>query len=117
MYDTNHPLLASKTAKSIELDERIPFISKLQRYSGLVNFRPRDFQQAEQVILKELEWKLQCATTIDVVEYYLSQGVVFSSDLLEEEMEVKEEEVEEEQDSERSEFKNLIHKFWKSDHE
>lgn len=59
-------------AKSIELDERIPFISKLQSYSGLKSFNAKEFAAAEIVILKELSWNLQCVTTIDILEYFLS---------------------------------------------
>ncbi|EAR87477.2 amine-terminal domain cyclin (macronuclear) [Tetrahymena thermophila SB210] len=72
-------------AKTIELDERIPFISKLKRYSNLVSYDSKEFYQVEQSILKELNWNLQCVTPIDVIEYYLSQGIVFSTDQFTEE--------------------------------
>lgn len=74
------------TAKSIELDERIPFITRLQRYSGLMMFKPREFAAAEQVILRELKWNLQCLTTVDLMDYYFSQGMLFSNDILTEEL-------------------------------
>lgn len=51
-------LISFHLAKTIELDERIPFISKLQSYSGLISFKPKDFATAEIVILKELSWNL-----------------------------------------------------------
>lgn len=66
-------------AKSIELDERIPFISKLKRYSNLVN-RTEEFTKTEAVFIKLLDWNLQCVTLIDLLEFYLSQGIIFSSD-------------------------------------
>jgi hypothetical protein len=40
-------------AKSIELDERVPFISKLKKYSSMTmhpevnSFRPEEFKSAE----------------------------------------------------------------------
>jgi hypothetical protein len=54
-------------AKSIELDERIPFISKLRKYSG-INQSTADFIRVEGIIVKNLNWNLQCVTTIDIVE-------------------------------------------------
>ena len=44
-------------AKSIELDERIPFISKLKRYSGLYN-TTKEFTAAETDFVKSLKWNL-----------------------------------------------------------
>jgi len=44
-------------AKSIELDERIPFISKLRKYSGL-NQSTSDFAKVEAIIIKNLNWNL-----------------------------------------------------------
>ncbi|KRW99686.1 Cyclin-like protein [Pseudocohnilembus persalinus] len=66
-------------AKSIELDERIPFISKLKRYSGIVH-KTFEVSQAEGVIVQALKWNLQCVTPIDIIEFYVSQGVIFSND-------------------------------------
>jgi len=54
-------------AKSIELDERIPFISKLRKYSG-INQSTADFTRVEGIIVKNLNWNLQCVTPIDIVE-------------------------------------------------
>ncbi len=65
----------------MELDERIPFISKLKRYSGLQN-KTEEFARVEGLIIKELQWNLQCVTLVDVIESYLAQGVVFGSDCL-----------------------------------
>lgn len=57
-------------AKSVELDEKIPFITKLKRYSGLSN-KTDEFTKAENVLVKELNWNLQCVTLIDLIEYFL----------------------------------------------
>lgn len=45
-------------AKAIELDERIPFISKLKRYSGLYNNTTKEFARAENDFVKALKWNL-----------------------------------------------------------
>lgn len=66
-------------AKSIELDERIPFIPKLKKYAAPV-YQIQDFKACEQKILTLLDWDLQLATNLDIMEYYLSQGVIFSND-------------------------------------
>ncbi len=34
------------------------------------------------VFLKHLDWNLQCCTLVDVLDFYLSQGVVYSNDQL-----------------------------------
>jgi hypothetical protein len=46
-----HPLLA----KTIELDMKIPFISKLKRYTKLDN-AVTEFKLAEQHLLKHFNW-------------------------------------------------------------
>lgn len=68
-------------AKAIELDERIPFISKLLNAASNL-FKPEEIRRAEHVLLEFFSWDLQTPTLIDMLEYYLSQGVVFSSDEL-----------------------------------
>lgn len=68
-------------AKAIELDERIPFISKLLSAASNL-FKPDEIRRAEHVLLEFFSWDLQTPTLIDMLEYYLSQGVVFSSDEL-----------------------------------
>lgn len=69
-------------AKTVELDERIPFISKLRKYSGLYN-TTQEFSRAEATAIKNLNWNLQCVTLIDVLEIYLSQAFIFASDFYE----------------------------------
>ena len=68
-------------AKAIELDERIPFISKLLNAASNL-FKPEEIRRAEHVVLAFFNWDLQTPTLIDMLEYYLSQGVVFSTDEL-----------------------------------
>lgn len=66
-------------AKTIELDERIPFISKLRRVAVL-NFNIDEFKAAELELLEHVDWNPQFTTTLEFVNFFLSQGVVFSSD-------------------------------------
>ena len=69
-------------AKAIELDSKIPFISKLLSVSSNL-FKADELRRIEHKILAFFAWDLQLPTIIDMLEYYLSQGVVFSSDFLE----------------------------------
>jgi len=67
------------TAKAVELDQRIPFISSLRKYA-FQDFKPEEIKRTEEIMLEILDWNTQFATLIDIVEYFLSQGVVFSND-------------------------------------
>lgn len=66
-------------AKSGELDERIPFISKLKKYTELTN-DPRDFKNIEVAIAEALQWNLQKVTFYSFVEFYLTAGVIVPQD-------------------------------------
>lgn len=66
-------------AKAIELDERIPYISKMVKYSGQ-DLNAEEVRQVEKRILELLDWELQTCTLLDIVEFYLAQGVLFSTD-------------------------------------
>lgn len=65
-------------AKSIELDARIPFISGLRKHS--FDYKSEEIKKTEEIMLEILDWNTQFCTLIDIVEYYLSQGIVFSND-------------------------------------
>ncbi|CAD8207174.1 unnamed protein product [Paramecium octaurelia] len=75
-------------AKAQELDERVPFISKLKRYASLTNhpeinqFSIQDFKSAERLIIQKMEWKLQRNTLLDRIEALLSFGVIDDDDSL-----------------------------------
>ncbi|CAD8115801.1 unnamed protein product [Paramecium sonneborni] len=75
-------------AKAQELDERIPFISKLKRYSSLTphpeinNFTTQEFCNAEKALIESLNWKLQKITLLDRIESLLSFGVIDDDDSL-----------------------------------
>ncbi|CAD8194273.1 unnamed protein product [Paramecium octaurelia] len=75
-------------AKAQELDERVPFISKLKRYASMTNhpeisqFSTQDFKSAEKQLIQQLEWKLQRNTLLDRIEALLSFGVIDDDDSL-----------------------------------
>ena len=50
-------LLFAFLAKAIELDMKIPFISKLRKYTSL-HYRPEEIKKAEIHIIKLLDWQL-----------------------------------------------------------
>lgn len=58
---------------------RIPYISGLRKYA-IQDFKPEEIKRTEEIMLEILDWNLQFATLIDLVEYFLCQGVVFSAD-------------------------------------
>jgi hypothetical protein len=54
LYASTCVMLAAKT---MELDERIPFISKLRKYAGLYN-TTQEFTRVEAILIKNLNWNL-----------------------------------------------------------
>lgn len=66
-------------AKSGELDERIPFISKLKKYTSLY-MSTEDFKKAEVAIAECLDWDIQKFTFYSFIETYLSAGLVIPQD-------------------------------------
>ncbi|CAK83860.1 unnamed protein product (macronuclear) [Paramecium tetraurelia] len=75
-------------AKAQELDEKIPFISKLKRYSSMTshpevnNYTTQEFRNAEKAIVQSLDWKLQRVTLLDRIETLLSFGAIDDDDSL-----------------------------------
>lgn len=66
-------------AKTVELDERIPFISKIKRVTFLP-YSVHDIRKAECTLLKKIGWDLQKTTIMDWVDTVFSIGAVFDSD-------------------------------------
>lgn len=66
-------------AKSGELDENIPFISKLQKYTG-VRSSASEIKYMEVTIAESNGWNLQHVNFFTYIEYYLSAGVISSED-------------------------------------
>lgn len=77
------PVCLLIAAKTIELDERIPFIPKLRRYAN-PSFTIDDYRRAELHILDMVDWNPQFSPAIELVEFFLCQGVLFSTDEIEE---------------------------------
>lgn len=66
-------------SKSGELDERIPFIGKLKKYTNLYYSR-NEFKEMEVAIAEDLKWDLQKITFFSFVEILLTSGVVVPDD-------------------------------------
>ena len=77
------PVCLLLAAKTIELDERIPFIPKLRRYAN-PTFTIEDYRRAELHVLDMVDWNPQFSPAIELVEFLMSQGVLFSSDEIDE---------------------------------
>ena len=75
-------------AKAIELDQRIPFIPKLVRTCS-DKFSVQDVRVAEIQILEACNWNPLYPTLIEFIEFYLTQGVVYGSDQVRVQKEVK----------------------------
>lgn len=68
-------------AKAIEKDERIPFLSKLRSLTAPI-YSIDDFRRTENSILETLQFNVQQCTILEVIEFFLSQGILFSSDVI-----------------------------------
>jgi len=77
LYAPNCLLLAAKT---IEFDGRIPSIPKLRKAVARDEYDVSDYQKAELTLLGNVDWNPQFTTTFEFVEFFLAQGIVFSSD-------------------------------------
>ena len=64
------------------MDERIPFISKLRRLANPI-FSIEEFKKAELTLLENLDWNPQYSTLIELLEFYLSKGIINSNDEIE----------------------------------
>lgn len=65
------PIAFFIAAKTIEKDERIPYIPRLRKNSCM-NYQVGDFKKAELKILEMLEWNAHYTTTLDFFEFFLS---------------------------------------------
>lgn len=66
-------------AKSGELDERVPFITKLKKYADL-DQDVAEFKRTEVAIAQTLDWNLQKLPYYSYVEHYLASGVLSPQD-------------------------------------
>lgn len=69
-------------AKSIELDDRIPFLSTLKNNLQLSLYSKNDLRKAEQKAVSLLNFHMHLPTLHDLLMFYASQGVVFSDDTI-----------------------------------
>jgi len=77
------PICLLIAAKAIELDERIPFIPKLRRYAN-PTFSVDDYRRAELHVLDMVDWNPQFSSVMEINEFLMCQGVLFSTDEVEE---------------------------------
>ena len=68
-------------AKAVELDDKIPFISKLKKYTSVYSDQ-ESFKKYEVDIALCLEWDMQQITFYDYVEHFLCKGTVIDDDLI-----------------------------------
>lgn len=73
------PICLLVAAKTIEFDGRIPYIPKLRRYAGST-FSVDDYRKAELQVLDLIDWNAQFGTSLEITEFLMCQGVLFSSD-------------------------------------
>jgi len=76
------PVCLLIAAKTMELDERIPFIPKLRRYAN-PTFSVDDYRRAELLVLDMVDWNAQFSTALEINEFLMCQGVLFSTDEIE----------------------------------
>ncbi len=73
------PICLLVAAKTIELDARIPFIPKLKRQANS-SFSVDEFRKAELRVLDLVDWNAQYSTALEIVEFLMCQGILFSTD-------------------------------------
>jgi len=73
------PICLLVAAKTIEFDGRIPYIPKLRRYAGS-SFSVDDYRRAELKVLDLVDWNAQFGTALEITEFLMCQGVLFSND-------------------------------------
>jgi hypothetical protein len=66
-------------AKTIELDERIPYIPKIKKITNS-KFTLQDYSQAELAVLDIVDWNPQYTSAVEFLEFFQAQGILFSSD-------------------------------------
>jgi len=76
------PVCLLIAAKTMELDERIPFIPKLRRYAN-PTFSIDDYRRAELQVLDMVDWNAQFSPALEINEFLMCQGVLFSTDEIE----------------------------------
>ncbi|CAD8117297.1 unnamed protein product [Paramecium sonneborni] len=102
-------------AKAQEIDEKIPFISKLKRYSSMTshpeinNYTTQEFRNAEKSIIQSLDWKLQRVTLLDRIETLLSFGAIDDDDSLAQQQQVSQQKENQNQEQQQQQQQQQIH--------
>jgi len=76
------PVCLLIAAKTVELDERIPYLPKLRSYANS-SFSIEAYRKAELYVLDLLGWNPQFSSAFEITEFLLCQGVLFSNDEVE----------------------------------
>jgi hypothetical protein len=66
-------------SKAIELDKRVPYLDRYQRYADKT-FTQEDYQTAERTVLEGMDFDLQHSTFVSFLHFYLTAGFIFKSD-------------------------------------
>jgi len=77
------PICLLIAAKTIELDERIPYLPKLKKYANS-SYSIDEFRKAELHVFDLIDWNAQFSSALEITEFLLCQGALFSSDEIEE---------------------------------
>lgn len=63
----------------MELDKNVPYLNRYQRYADK-SFSQQDYEQAERTIFEAMSFEVQHATFITFLDFYLTCGVLFRED-------------------------------------
>lgn len=66
-------------AKAVELDKNVPYLNRYQRYADK-GYSQQDYEQAERTIFEAMNYEVQHATFITFLDFYLTCGVLFKED-------------------------------------
>ena len=76
------PVCLLIAAKTIELDERIPYLPQLRKCANS-SISIGTYRKAELFVLDFLGWNPQFSSALEITEFFLCQGVLFSNDEIE----------------------------------
>ena len=68
-------------AKGVDLDKKVPYYSRFQRHADAA-YSKSEYEQLEGELLAEIEFDIQIPTFVTFLNYYLSNGLLFSDDPL-----------------------------------
>jgi hypothetical protein len=65
--------------KAVELDKNVPYLNRYQRYAEK-SFTQQDYELAERTIFEAMNFEVQYSTFITFLDFYLTCGVLFRDD-------------------------------------